>query len=176
MKKVLGLMPFIILFLVENRVVLAETASSTAASVAKQNVLSKDFGDFNQDSNIPVKITSDTVTLDANKRIFEYKGNVVVTREDMVLKSETMAGTYNEENKLEKIIFNNNVTMTKGTDMSARADRAEYDILEDKITMIGSPEVIDKSNKLTADKIIVFIKEQRSVAEGRVKVDFINKR
>ena len=123
----------------------------------------------------PVKITSKTVSLNANTRVFEYSGNVVVTKGDLELKSDSMAGTYNVQNKLEMIIFKDNVTVKNGADMSAKAGRAEYDVIADKITMAGSPEITDKGSKLSADKIIIYVKDRRSEAQGNVRVDFINK-
>ena len=123
----------------------------------------------------PVKITSKTVSLNANTRVFEYSGDVVVTKDDLEIKSNTMAGTYSDKNKLETIIFKDNVTMTNGADMSAKADRAQYDVLGDTITMTGSPEIIDRGNKLSADKIVVHVKDRRSEAQGNVRVDFVNK-
>ena len=128
-----------------------------------------------KNSDSPVKITSKTVSLDTNARVFEYSGNVVVTKDDLELKSNTMAGTYNAKNKLEMIIFKDNVTMTNGAGMSAKAGRAEYDVIKDKITMTGSPEVTERGNKLSADKIIIYVKDRRSEAQGNVRVDFINK-
>ena len=156
------------------RVVIMLLVFCVVGDMAVASDFAKDF-EFKKGSNSPVKITSKSVTLNANTRVFEYKGDVVVTRDDMTLKSDTMAGTYNAKNKLERIIFKDNVTMTNGKEISAKAGRAEYDVLEDKITMIGSPEVIDKGNRLSADKIIVHVKDRRSEAFGNVRVDFVNK-
>ena len=146
--------------------------------VATKNVaavdIAQDLG-FNKDDDSPVKITSQTVSLNANTRVFEYRGDVVVTKKDLELKSDSMAGTYNAQNKLEMIIFKDNVEITNGADISAKAGRAEYDVIANKITMTGSPEIIDKGNKLSADKIIFYVKDKRSEAQGNVRVDFINK-
>ncbi len=131
------------------------------------------FAPFEKDKNAPIRITSDSVRVDNNKRLFEYIGNVVVTRSDLILKSNTMSGKYNEGNKLEVIISDGNVTIKRGIDLTAKANRAEYDVEKNIITLIGSPEIIDKQNKLMADKITFYVNENRSVADGNVRVDFV---
>lgn len=129
---------------------------------------SKDFG------KLPTNITSDTLTLHAKERVFIYKGNVVVTQGDMTLTSKEIEGTYTEQNQIQKIIAKGDVVILK-QDIRATSQRATYDAITSVITLTDNPQLQQGESVLIADRIKVLLNENRSLAEGNVRVTFVKK-
>lgn len=125
------------------------------------------------ESNGPLFIKSDTLTLDSKERIFTYKGNVRVVRDNMEITTDLMIGRYAESQDLESILCVGNVVITKGEDMRATSNRAFYNVVAAKIELTDEPELARDGNVLSADKIIIFVDEDRSEAEGNVRVKVI---
>lgn len=125
-------------------------------------------------SKLPTNISSDTLTLRQEDRVFVYNGNVSVTQGDMTLTSKTLEGTYNEQNQIEKLIARGDVLITKA-DIKATSQQALYEAKDSTLTLIDNPELEQNGSILTADKIRIFLNDNRSQAEGQVRVKLINK-
>lgn len=128
----------------------------------------KDFG------KLPTNISSDTLTLHAKNRVFVYKGNVVVTQGDMKLTSNEIEGNYNEQNQIQKIVAKGDVVITK-QDIEATSQRAIYDAVSSIVTLTDNPQLKQGESILIADRIKVLLNENRSLAEGNVRVTFVKK-
>ena len=137
-----------------------------STSVFDQQAYGDDF------SKLPTKITSDTLSLNAKQRIFIYKGNVTVEQGDMRLISKTLEGSYGEDNRIQKLIAKGDVKITK-QDIEATGQQALYDALAETMTLSDNPELKQGESILTADKIRVFLRENRSQAEGAVRVTLV---
>lgn len=121
---------------------------------------------------LPTHITSDTLSLNAKTRVFTYQGNVKVTQGEMTLTSKTIDGSYNEQNQIQKIIARGDVVITK-QDIKATSQLASYDAIAAVITLTDNPQLQQGESILIADKIKVFLNENRSQAEGNVRVTFV---
>jgi lipopolysaccharide transport protein LptA len=77
-------------------------------------------------------------------------------------------------NQIEKIIAKKRVTVVKGPAMKASAQRAVYDTATGIITMTENPKLEQNGSMLEADVVKVFLKEDRSTAEGDVRVTVVN--
>jgi lipopolysaccharide export system protein LptA len=126
----------------------------------------KDFG------KLPTHITSDSLTLHAKNRVFVYKGNVVVTQGDMKLTSNEVEGNYSEQNQIQKIVAKGDVVITK-QDIQATSQRAIYDAVTSIVTLTDNPQLQQGESVLIADRIKVLLNENRSLAEGNVRVTFV---
>jgi lipopolysaccharide export system protein LptA len=126
----------------------------------------KDFG------KLPTNISSDTLTLNAKTRVFVYKGNVVVTQGDMTLNSRLIEGNYDQNNQIQKIVARGDVVITK-QQIKATSQQATYDALASIVTLTDNPQLQQGESVLIADRIKVFLKENRSQAEGNVRVTFV---
>jgi lipopolysaccharide export system protein LptA len=122
---------------------------------------------------LPTNITSDALTFNAKDRVFAYQGNVQVTQGDMRLTSKTLEGTYNEKNELQKLVAKGDVLITK-QDIQATGQIASYDAVAAIVTLTDNPQLQQKESILRADKIKIFLNENRSQAEGDVRVTFVN--
>lgn len=126
-------------------------------------------------SKLPTNITSDTLTLNAKTRIFVYQGNVTVLQGDMKLTSNTLEGTYSDKNQIKKLVAKGDVEITK-QDIHATSQVAFYDAAEATITLTDNPQLQQGESMLTADKIKVFLNENRSQAEGTVRVTLVQQK
>jgi lipopolysaccharide transport protein LptA len=144
---------------------------TTTVSEQEETGFKKALSGGNSDS--PLFIKSDTLTLDSKDRIFTYKGNVRIVRDDMDITTDVMIGRYAESQELESILCVGNVVITRGDEMRATSNRAFYNVAGAKIDLTDEPELARDGNILSADKIVIFVDEDRSEAEGNVRVKVI---
>jgi len=121
----------------------------------------------------PLFIKSDTLELNSKSRVFVYKGNVEVVRDDVTITSNIVEGQYDSQNRLQTIIAKGNVVITKGESMKSTANRAVYNVPAANIVLTEGPELYRDGNALAADKVTMFINEDRSEAEGNVRVKVV---
>lgn len=123
--------------------------------------------DFN---SAPTFIKSDSLLLKSQDHFIEYKGHVEVLHQDMKMTCDLLQATYKGDNTIDKLVALKNVFITKGPNIRARGEKAVYDKASETITLTENPELQQDGSVLTADQIRIFIKEDRSVAEGEVRV------
>jgi lipopolysaccharide transport protein LptA len=121
----------------------------------------------------PMFIRSDNFQLDSKNRLFIYRDNVEIVKGDLTITADVMNGKYDANNHLEEVVCENNVVITRGDRLRATSNRAFYDVRGDKITLTEGPELNDRGNVLTADRVIILVKEDRSEAEGHVRVKVV---
>ena len=117
----------------------------------------------------PLFIKSNSLSLDSQKRIFTYKGNVEMVRDDLTITADTVIGRYDESNQIQTVLCQDNVVVTRGPEMRATSNRAVYRVSVGTIELTEDPELARSGNVLSADKITVFVNEDRSEAEGNVR-------
>jgi lipopolysaccharide export system protein LptA len=149
----------------------AALAETTPAGGPANLMDSKAFD--NSFGKLPTNITSDSLTFNAKNRVFAYQGNVQVTQGDMRLTSKTLEGTYSEKNELLKLVAKGDVFISK-QDIQATGQIASYDAVASIVTLTENPQLQQKESILRADKIKIFLNENRSQAEGDVRVTFVN--
>ncbi len=154
----------------------AQTSDGSPSSLSALNTkgLLGDSADAKDFGKLPTNITSDTLTLNAKTRIFTYKGNVTVTQGDMTLLSKVVEGSYSEKNEIQKIVARGDVIITKA-EIKATSQLATYDAIAGIITLTENPQLQQGESVLIADRIKVYVKENRSQAEGNVRVTFVKK-
>lgn len=123
----------------------------------------------------PTYVKSDTLTLKGEERVFAYEGNVEVQQGDMTLTAAIVEGSYNEQNEIETLTARTNVVIVKGPEIRASGERAIFDNKSQVVTLTDNPELQQEGSVLTADVIKVFLAENRSAAEGNVRVKLVKK-
>lgn len=124
--------------------------------------------------NAPTFINSDSLTLKSAERIFEYSGKVEVKHGDLTLNSDNLLGHYDEKNQITDMIAKSNVLITKGEKIRATSQKAVYDKASDTLTLTENPQVEQEGSLLNADVIKILLKENRSIAEGSVRVKLLS--
>ncbi|MBL7662147.1 lipopolysaccharide transport periplasmic protein LptA [bacterium] len=122
----------------------------------------------------PVTITSNTLQVDDKTRQFVYAGNVKMIRDILKIDADKMIGTYDQSNQLTELLCLGNVVIIRGEDMRATSQHAVYDPKKATVVLTQNPEVVNKQNALAAAKITLYVNEDRSEAEGEVRVKIIN--
>ncbi len=156
-----------ILFLIMFTLSLTLTFSSSVLAVPDTRLVDKDFG-----KKITV-VNADTLTLFSEKRKFIYEGNVTVVQGDMTMESELLEGNYTETNEIETLVAKKNVHIIKGEGIEASSQRADYNSSDETLLLTEDPEINQKDSILTADQVKIFLNEDRSVAEGDVRVKMV---
>lgn len=121
----------------------------------------------------PTFIDADSLTLNSKERTFVYTGNVVVKNGEMTLTSETLDGTYSEQNEIQTLTANKNVVITKGEKLKAYSNKAFYEAKTEIVTLSENPQIDQDGSLLTADIIKLYLAEDRSVAEGQVRMKVV---
>jgi lipopolysaccharide export system protein LptA len=128
----------------------------------------------NNQKNLPTYIKSDTLTLKSEERVFQYSGNVEVKQGDFTLTSDILDGKYDANNKIQELVARQNVVIIKGENIRGHGERATYDAATETVVITENPELQQNDSVLTADLIRIFLKENRSTAEGAVRVKLVN--
>jgi len=147
-------------------------ASTTPQSAS--HLLDKKVFDTKGLQNLPTNISSDTLILQNKDRVFIYSGNVKVTQGEMTLTTKTLEGVYSEKNEIQRMIAKGDVIITK-LELKATGGKALYEAATNTLLLTESPQVEQKGSILTADRIRVFLDEDRSQAEGEVRVTLVKK-
>jgi len=124
-------------------------------------------------STIPTVITSKTMALNSARKDFSYDGDVLLVKGDLKMIAERLEGKYNDEQGIDELTAKNKVVITKGTNIKARSNKAVYDKKTETMILTDNPEVTQDQSVLTADIVRIFLKENRSSAEGNVRVKLI---
>lgn len=128
--------------------------------------IQNDFG------KLPTTITAESLTLKTKERKFSYKGNVHVSQGEMHLTCKEIDGTYSDKNEITSIQALGDVRIIK-QDMEATSQRASYNAVASSVQLTNNPQLKQGESILTADTITIFLAENRSSAEGNVRVTFV---
>lgn len=130
--------------------------------------------------DLPVNVTSDSMLAKKESSTIEFKGNVVVTREESVIHADTITLFFTKESeknekkrqKLKKIIAIGNVKYFS-KERKAYAGKAVYTIDNEVLILTkDTPKVITNENWVTGKKITVFQKDGKITIEGGVNAVF----
>ena len=147
--------------------------TSGLAEVQKKSTSLKGLMGDQKGEGAPLYVKSDSLRLNAKQKVFIYDGNVEIVRGDVRITCDSMKGTYGDDSKLKTILCQDNVVITRGEVLRASSNRAHYDVSESEIELTEGPELARDGNLLSADKITIFVDEDRSEAEGNVRVKVI---
>jgi lipopolysaccharide export system protein LptA len=125
----------------------------------------------------PVHITSQQLEADYQAKVITFIGDVVARQKEFTLYADRLFLYIGGEMKeIEKIVARGNVHMVQG-ERTATCNEATYYHRDGTVVLRGEPVVREGDNWVSGKRIIYYIDEQKSVAEGegedRVKVTII---
>ena len=123
--------------------------------------------------NVPTYVKSDSLTVRSNDGVFEYIGNVELKHGDLTLTSQKLEGQYDDNNEIQVLTALQNVIIVKGENIRATSQKAVYEKKSETMTLTDNPELQEGNSVLSADAIKIFLDEDRSVAEGQVRVKLV---
>jgi lipopolysaccharide export system protein LptA len=134
----------------------------------------------------PVHIDSDTLELDYKGSLVTYRGHVQVTQGDVTLNSDRLSISYDPQavkqdrtapapaktsapgadaDRIKEIIAEGNVRIRQGTKL-AEGRRAVFDQAKQTFTLSDGAVLHDGPNQVAGERVIVYLKEERSVVES----------
>lgn len=143
-------------------------------------------------SSSPLSIRSEQMTLNNKEQRAVFKGRVVITRDDVIIRADRAEiffksepgdsdgenyGSFmnpgqmeGENENISKILITGNVIFLQG-EKKATSEKALYDRLEDTVVLTGHPVIEESGYEVTGSKVTIFLKENRSeVEESRVLI------
>lgn len=127
------------------------------------------FGTFTQDTDLPVEVTADNLSVDQNTGIAIFTGNVLIGQGEMRLSAPKVTVFYSEgQSAIERMEAIGGVTLVSGPD-AAESDEAVYTIADGVVVMTGNVLVDQGPNALTSDRMTVQLEEGTAQMAGRVK-------
>ncbi len=127
------------------------------------------FGAIQQDTDLPVEVTSDNLAVDQETGTAVFTGNVVIGQGEMRLSAPRVLVVYDEgQSAIERMEATGGVTLVSGPD-AAESDRADYSIKDGVIVMTGNVLLDQGPNALSADRMTVQLDDGTAQMSGRVK-------
>jgi lipopolysaccharide export system protein LptA len=122
-----------------------------------------------------VKVESDSLVYSGDKNVSIFRGNVVAHYNDVTVKSDSMTVYFNKDKKVDKILCEGNVQVTRG-DLYSLSEFADIDINTDKAVLRKNVKVWQGKNYLEGDEVIIYNKDSRVIVNKgesqRVKIIF----
>ena len=120
-------------------------------------------------SGEPLKVKSDNLTADNEKKTATFEGKVVARQGDLTLYTDRLVVTYSGAGSdLSRVEASGNVRIVQG-DRQATGAHAVYDPKEARIVLDGNPRVVVGEDVITGKVITYFVNQQRSVVTGGPK-------
>lgn len=117
----------------------------------------------------PLKVKSDNLTADNEKKTATFEGKVVAHQGELTLYTDRLVvSSDGEGNELSKVEAFGNVRILQGN-RQATGGHAVYDPKRGVILLDGNPKVMAGEDVITGKVITYFINEQRSVVTGGPK-------
>jgi lipopolysaccharide export system protein LptA len=114
----------------------------------------------------PIEITADRVNADSVRNSVTFEGNVVAVQADVTLHANRVHAEYSREAKaIERIEAEGDVRVVQG-DREARAPRATFFNLEQRVVLSGGADLRQGENTLKGETLTLYLRENRSVVTG----------
>lgn len=140
----------------------------TATTLAAQGTQVA-FGALQQDTDLPVEVTADNLSVDQATGTAIFTGNVVAAQGAMRLSTKKLLVVYREDTQgIERMEATGDVVLVSGPD-AAESERADYNIDDGTIVMRGNVLLTQGPSALTADQMTVQLTDGTAQMVGSVK-------
>ena len=127
------------------------------------------FGGTQQDTDAPVEVTADALSVNQTDGTAIYTGNVVIAQGDMRLAAPRVLVVYSQQaGRIERLEATGGVILVSGEE-AAEARRADYNIDAGQVVMTGDVLLTQGPSALTSEKMIVNLDDGTARMTGRVK-------
>lgn len=134
----------------------------TATIISLLLTASASAGPLKQRDDEPIKIKSDGLLTDNNKKMATFSGNVIARQGDLVIYADKLVVSYSAEGSaISTAEVFGNVRIVQGS-RRAQADHGVYDAKGGKILLDGNPRVLQNEDVVSGTVITYFLDEDRS--------------
>lgn len=131
------------------------------------------FGGLQQDTSLPVEVTSESLSVDQASGAAVFTGNVVAAQGEMRLTAGTMRVEYAENGEgIARLIASDGVTLVSPTD-AAEAAEAVYTIASGTVVMSGDVLLTQGGAAITGQSLTVNLTDGTGTMTGGVKTVFM---
>jgi lipopolysaccharide export system protein LptA len=114
----------------------------------------------------PIDVTADRLSADSVRNTVTFEGNVVARQADVTLYADRIQADYSREaGAIDRIEAVGNVRFVQ-EGREARAPRATFYNLEQRIVLSGGATLRQGQNSVQGDTLTIFMRENRSVVTG----------
>ena len=141
----------------------------SAPTLAMAQGFQVSFGSLQQETDLPVEITADSLSLNQNDGTAEFKGNVLIIQGTMRISAPLVKVFYDEETGgISELEASERVLLVKDGD-AAEADQANYSIDDGVVVMTGDVLLTQGNNTMNSNKLTANLETGTAELEGRVK-------
>lgn len=130
------------------------------------------FGGLQQDTSLPVEVTSDSLSVDQATGAAVFTGNVMAKQGEMRLTAGAIRVEYTADGDgIDRLIATDGVTLVSPTD-AAEAREAVYTIASGTVVMTGDVLLTQGRAAISGEKLSVNLKDGTGTMTGRVRTVF----
>ena len=149
-----------------NAFIIALALAMAGAPALGQSVA---FGDAAQDTDAPVEVTADSLSVTEEEGSALFTGNVVIVQGELRLAAPRVLVVYDEAgDRIARMEATGGVTLVSGED-AAEAERADYDPDAGTILMMGQVLLTQGRNAISAERMSVDLDGGTAEMSGRVR-------
>lgn len=130
------------------------------------------LGGITTDPSAPVEVSADNLTVDQDSGTATFAGNVVIGQGDLRIGAGTVRVIYDEATgDIARLQASNGVTFTTATE-AAEAQSADYNLQAGTLTLSGEVLLTQGASALSANTMVVNVRDGSARMEGRVRTVF----
>ena len=124
------------------------------------------------ESDQPVEVTADNLTVEQATNTAIFTGNAKVVQGALVLSAQTIKVRYNgEQSAIEQVEASTDVIFTNGAEV-AEAQRGIYKVGAGTINLVGDVVLVQGPNAISGDALTLDLATSRGTMTGNVKSVF----
>jgi lipopolysaccharide transport protein LptA len=136
-------------------------------------VLRRALPEEKERKDLPLRVEAAHLFVDKARQVAHFDGNVVVHREDLIVKSPRMDALYDKDGQLTHLELRGGVDLREG-DRHATGQSADYEARKRVVALTGDPRLYDRGDVLVGDRIDMALDSKEVFVErarGRVRPD-----
>ena len=126
------------------------------------------LGGFDPDSDAPVEMTADKLTISQENGSARFEGNVIIGQGDIRIAANLVVVTYLETGEIDKLSASGGV-MVASADESAKSDSVEYSLKNRTLMMNGNVLFSQGKILMSANSLQIDLNTGAATVQGQVK-------
>ena len=126
------------------------------------------LGGFDPDSDAPVEMTADKLTISQENGSAQFEGNVIIGQGDIRIAANLVVVTYLETGEIDKLSASGGVTVAS-SDESAESESVEYSLKNRTLMMSGNVLFSQGKILMSANSLQIDLNTGAATVEGQVK-------
>lgn len=127
------------------------------------------LGGFTADTNAPIEITADSLSVDQDTGAAKFSGNVFIGQGALKLSAEHVEVVYSaEDNEISRLAATGSVTFVTETE-AVEADSAEYNLEIGTLVLIGNVLLTQGPSAISAQRMELDLNSGNAKLSGEVK-------